>query len=168
MAKWNQTVGLIAIARDRDCGRIIIDADGEPVIEYTVSAFDARSVAVGVITAAECARAAGAVEIHVGGRGVEAWRTGLDWEKWKKRVEEARPGPYGSAHQMGSCRMAAREGEGTCDPQGRVRGVKGVWVADASVLPTSSGVNPMVTAMAVSRKVARELLKAWKAEGGKA
>jgi choline dehydrogenase-like flavoprotein len=44
-----------------------------------------------------------------------------------------------------------------------VYGVSGVWVADASVLPTSSGVNPMVTSMAVAHKVARGVVEGWKA-----
>jgi choline dehydrogenase-like flavoprotein len=35
-----------------------------------------------------------------------------------------------------------------------VRGVEGLYVADASLFPASSGVNPMITVMALAKIVA--------------
>lgn len=47
------------------------------------------------------------------------------------------------------------------DPSGKVWGTEGLYVADASVFPSASGVNPMVTTMAISdfisRGIARDL-----------
>ncbi|KAF3764145.1 long-chain fatty alcohol dehydrogenase [Cryphonectria parasitica EP155] len=69
--------------------------------------------------------------------------------------------PFTSAHQMGTCRMSSTEKGGVVDPQGKVWGAEGLYVADASVFPSASGVNPMVTNMAISdwisRGVARDL-----------
>jgi choline dehydrogenase-like flavoprotein len=52
-----------------------------------------------------------------------------------------------------------------CDPGGRVRVgpsddrvVRGLYVADASLFPTGLGVNPMLTVMALARRVARTVL----------
>jgi choline dehydrogenase-like flavoprotein len=56
---------------------------------------------------------------------------------------------------MGTCRMSATEREGVVDPQGKVWGTEGVYVTDASVFPSSSGVNPMVTNMAISDFISR-------------
>ena len=36
------------------------------------------------------------------------------------------------------------------DPRGQVWGTEGLYVADASVFPSASGVNPMVTTMAIA------------------
>lgn len=62
---------------------------------------------------------------------------------------------------MGSNRMSTRPQDGVVDPSGRVWGTEGLFVADASVFPSASGVNPMITNMAlsdwISRGVGREL-----------
>jgi choline dehydrogenase-like flavoprotein len=41
---------------------------------------------------------------------------------------------------------------GVVDARGRVHGVEGLVVADASVFPLSSGVNPMLTIMALAHR----------------
>jgi choline dehydrogenase-like flavoprotein len=43
------------------------------------------------------------------------------------------------------------------DPSGQVYGVKGLYIADASGFPTASGVNPMLSTMALSHWVARQI-----------
>lgn len=63
----------------------------------------------------------------------------------------------GSAHQMGSCRLGASPKTSALDPQGRVWGAKNLWVADASALCESTGVNPMITTMATARGIARNV-----------
>jgi len=70
-----------------------------------------------------------------------------------------------SAHQMGTVRMGADPRTHPCDPAGRVRAsdhddrvVAGLYVGDGSLFPTGLGVNPMVTVMAVARRVARGIL----------
>ena len=39
-------------------------------------------------------------------------------------------------------------------PWGELHDTKGVWIADASAFPTASGVNPMLTIMAMARRTA--------------
>jgi long-chain-alcohol oxidase len=41
-----------------------------------------------------------------------------------------------------------------CDERGQVFGVSGLYVADASAFPASSGVNPMLTVVAIATCVA--------------
>jgi choline dehydrogenase-like flavoprotein len=63
--------------------------------------------------------------------------------------------PLFSAHQMGTCRMGSDRAGAVCDGTGAVFEMKDVYVADASLFPASSGVNPMITIMALARHVAR-------------
>lgn len=70
-----------------------------------------------------------------------------------------------SAHQMGTARMGAAPRDHVCDPGGRVRVgprddtvIGGLYVADGSLFPTGLGVNPMLTVMALARRVARTVL----------
>ncbi len=56
--------------------------------------------------------------------------------------------------------MSASAKAGVVDPKGRVWGVdQGLWVADASVFPSASGVNPMVTNMAIAEWVSRGIIQ---------
>jgi choline dehydrogenase-like flavoprotein len=55
-----------------------------------------------------------------------------------------------ASHPMGTCRMGADPATSVVDPDGRVWGWENLYVADASVFPTSLGVNPQVTTMAVA------------------
>ena len=59
-----------------------------------------------------------------------------------------------SAHQMGSCRIGDDPAKTVGDPWGQLHDTKGVWIADASAFPTASGVNPMLTIMAMARRTA--------------
>jgi choline dehydrogenase-like flavoprotein len=60
-------------------------------------------------------------------------------------------------HMFGSCRMSADPRRGPVDLEGRLRGVEGVWVADASLFPGPSAVNPQATIMALSDVVSRRI-----------
>ncbi|GMK57947.1 hypothetical protein CspeluHIS016_0407810 [Cutaneotrichosporon spelunceum] len=162
LARHSHMVGLIVITRDKDSGRVTLDKYGDAAVNYSVSATDAHNIQTGTIGAAEILHAMGAEEIIVAARGVPSWKTGDDWATWKEQVRVTRPASYGSAHQMGSNRMSSRPADGACDPNGALYGVNGVWVADASVLPTSSGVNPMITTMAVAQKIVRGVVDGWR------
>lgn len=92
-----------------------------------------------------------------------AWLQEL--EKHGNRTPET---PFTSAHQMGTCRMSTSEKTGVVNPRGQVWGVEDLYVADASVFPSASGVNPMVTNMAISDRTARCVLQDLAKEGPRA
>ena len=61
--------------------------------------------------------------------------------------------------------MGADPATHPCDPWGRVRVgargdavVGGLYVGDGSVAPTGLGVNPMITVMALARRLSRVIL----------
>jgi len=62
-----------------------------------------------------------------------------------------------SVHAMSSCAMGTSENY-VCDLEGRVRGVKNLYICDASILPTSTGESPQGTIMAFSHRVASQFL----------
>lgn len=75
----------------------------------------------------------------------------------KARRLGAVPGnaPCASAHQMGTCRMGVSEETSVVNGRGKVWETEGLYVADSSVFPSASGVNPMITVMALADWIAR-------------
>ena len=60
-------------------------------------------------------------------------------------------------HPMGTCRMSRSPEHGVVGPYGEVFGTRGLYVADASMLPSCVGVNPQVTIMAFATRTAEHL-----------
>ena len=56
---------------------------------------------------------------------------------------------------MGTARMDADPRRGVADTGGAVHGAEALYVADGSLLPSSLGVDPMLTIVAVAARVAR-------------
>jgi choline dehydrogenase-like flavoprotein len=48
----------------------------------------------------------------------------------------------------------ARDGYAVLDPKLKVRGLKGIRIADASVYPTMPSINPMLPTLAVGERAA--------------
>ena len=63
--------------------------------------------------------------------------------------------PLFSAHQMGSCRMSSSPTKGVVNPNGESWEIKNLYLADASIFPTASGVNPMLTTFSIAHSVAQ-------------
>lgn len=55
-----------------------------------------------------------------------------------------------TVHIMSSARMSRDIRSGVVDAWGRVHGLEGLVIADASIIPSSIGVNPMETIVALS------------------
>ncbi|MBQ0986099.1 GMC family oxidoreductase N-terminal domain-containing protein [Streptomyces sp. F63] len=72
--------------------------------------------------------------------------------------EYARRAAHTVYHPAGTCRMGAADDPlAVVDPQLRIRGLDGIRIADASVFPTMTAVNPMIGVLMVGEKAA-ELL----------
>jgi choline dehydrogenase-like flavoprotein len=63
------------------------------------------------------------------------------------------------AHACGTCRMAGDASRGVVDPAGKVFGVDDLYVVDASVFPSSGGVNPSLTVAAAALKLAEQFVR---------
>ena len=57
-------------------------------------------------------------------------------------------------HPLGTARAGADPARSVVDPHLEVHGVHGLHVADGSVVPSSLGVNPQITIMALALSVA--------------
>jgi choline dehydrogenase-like flavoprotein len=153
------------LLRDRDPGRVVTGRDGRPRVHYEVSDWDLRHAARGLKAAAELLAAAGATQLF--SLQQPPVRTRPGGTRWLDRfaIEMDRRG-YGRCrmafitfHQMASCAMGSDPRRGAIGEMGESFEVGSLYVADGSAFPTSSGVNPMLTIMAIADHVARGMLE---------
>ncbi len=151
---------IIVLTRDKGEGTVTTDRDGEPVIDYTTSAYDRQHLLHGLRTAARVHFAAGAkavMSLQNKKNRVDRLADGTvsmrDLSDFDARLEHYGMGPNRmmmfSAHQMGTCRMGVNPKTSVTDEHGEVHGVKGLFVCDGSLFPAASGVNPMLSIMAL-------------------
>ena len=60
---------------------------------------------------------------------------------------------------MGTCRMGRSPRDSVVDAAGESWELPGLYVVDASLFPTASGVNPMITTMALAKVVSDGLVR---------
>ncbi len=124
-----------------------------PVVSYRLTERDAAKLRTAIVAMGRVLLAAGAREILTGLPGRPAAR---DTAGLAALVAGAPASALHLAafHPTGSARMGADPQRCPVDPDGRLRGTEGVWLADASVLPTCPEVNPQLTIMAMALAVA--------------
>ena len=66
------------------------------------------------------------------------------------------------SHLFGGCMMGADPSRSVVDGHGRVHYVSGLFVMDASVIPSNLGVNPQHTIMALAQVFAEDALEAYR------
>lgn len=162
MEDMRYQANIIVLTRDTGGGRIKLNRKGEPIVEYRVSDYDKKHVMKGILTALRVQQAGGATKITAPHNAYIQWHDGQDFEAFLAKVERAglSAGSYAlfSAHQMGSARIASTPALGAVKPDGESWEVRGLYVADGSLFPTASGVNPMVTIMGLAHHISREMV----------
>jgi choline dehydrogenase-like flavoprotein len=156
----------VVLTRDRQAGRVTVDAEGRAVVDYAIGRMERDLLQHGIAAAARVHWAAGAAEIHTlhsrdhTFRRAAANRTS-DIDDFCREIAmlpvHANRCAVFSAHQMGTARMGVDARGNVCDERGQVHGVPGLYVADSSLFPASSGVNPMITVMALAHMVGSRL-----------
>jgi len=143
------TATLGAMIADEPSGRVF--GSRYPVISYRLAKADLRRLRIAIEAMTRVMLAAGAAEVELGG-GAGRVRTEAELPGAIERLDVRRLRLAGF-HPSGTAAAGSDSGRHPVDPEGRLRGVEGVWVADGSVLPSCPGVNPQVSIMAIAAGV---------------
>jgi len=122
-------------------------------IAYHLGDGDRGRLIAGLRQTARVFFAAGAHSVQPGVVGGEVIRSEADIERLLPESLPAHHLITYASHPMGTCRMGAEASQSVVDPYGKVWGWDNLYVADASLFPTSLGVNPQVTTMALGHLV---------------
>lgn len=130
---------------------------GETLARYHLDEVDRHNLTQGFLHLGEVLFAAGARRLYPGLRGWAAFQSLDDCRARLSRPIPARDMSLSSVHAFSSCPMG--EGaEAAVDSFGRFHGMSNLYVADASILPSSPAVNPQATIMALCLRNARSHL----------
>ncbi len=158
LARFRHAASAGLFVSDTGSGRVRrLPRGREPLITYRLTPADARALCEGIALVAEIFFAAGAESVYPGVAGMPE----LAHPREAAALREGRLGPSAlqptGFHPMGTARMGGDPGRSVTDSWGAVRGMRGLYVADASLFPTCVGVNPQVSIMAFAARIARRL-----------
>ena len=160
-----QQVLVLALDEPLRDNRVTVERNGSAVVDYRLSRPVLDTLHRSMIAAARLFFAAGARSVHV--PAAERFLLGRDdLDRLEELVPRSRVAPgrisVTSAHLMGGCRMGADERSSVTDAWGRVHGVPWLFVADSSLFPRCSEVNPYLTVMALAGRVAERVHATYK------
>jgi choline dehydrogenase-like flavoprotein len=159
VANYDHIASIGVHLHDRSEGRVGLSSNGSLRLTYHLLEEEARRLQFGIARAAEIHFAAGATEVYPNVGPISVIPRGRleEFESMTLRPADLRLEAF---HPMSSARMGADPDTTVCDTRGAVRGTEGLYVADASLLPTSVGVNPMMTIIACATHVAGDVAEA--------
>lgn len=147
-----------AMVADRGAGSVST-VRGETLVRYNIDRADIAKLVVAIEAMGRLLFAAGASEVLTGLPGAPTVAS-LPALQDALRRSDPKSMHLAAFHPTGTAAAGAHDQLCPVDETGRLRGVDGVWVADASILPSCPEVNPQVSIMALALGVADEVVRA--------
>jgi choline dehydrogenase-like flavoprotein len=159
MEKYRNTIRLITLIHDKNVGEVRLK-DGVKEIIYEVDDSDFEAMKKGLKYNAQILFAAGAQFLYL----PTSDRTVIESvDDIDRVIDQLKNEPsryrYTSFHPQGTCRMGADPSKTVVNPYGETHDVKRLYIADASLLPTSIGYNPSETVYALANYIADQIVK---------
>jgi choline dehydrogenase-like flavoprotein len=133
MKGYRHLASMEVAIRDEPTGRLTVGSGGRFVIDKPLTAADRKKIRTGVALIRDMFSTLGA-------RQVIPCRQGF------------------AVHLMGGCAIGTDPRRSVVGPDFRVHGFPRVFAADSSVFPSSPGINPSLTIMALSHRAARSMV----------
>jgi len=146
MASYRHLAQIGLMVSDTSRGRVRTPG-GRPLIRYDLVEADVAKFRAGLARLQQLFEAAGAREVYL------PLPAGVPPER-----ATARDLKLMGFHPLGTARAHARATQGVTDGNLAVHGVRDLYVADGSVVPSALGVNPQLTIMALATRLAFRLL----------
>jgi len=150
---------LVAVMKPRSRGRLRLRSsapDAPPVIDlgYFTDPRDMRRMLKGLRVARQVAQTAAMREL-----ALQELYPGTGMPETDANLEAAVLAEVESYHHpVGTCRMGpATDRMAVVDPQGKVHGVEGLWIVDASIMPTIPAANTNLPTIVVAERCANWL-----------
>lgn len=140
----------VAAVRAETVGTVKPNLFGKPIVKYILDEPDMRRLRQGLTFVAR-------MHFEMGARAVICGVHGLPFKIGPDELRLIEEGPLDPrayvgilSHLFGGCPMSADPRQGVVDGRGKVHGMEGLYVVDASAIPTNLGVNPQHTIMGLA------------------
>ncbi len=142
-------------------GRVEKAFFGGPDVVYEPTAADLERLVEGLKLACRIYLAAGAKKVMPATFQFKSFSSPEEVERLSEIVRSNEDIQLGTGHPQGGNSLAREAAEGPVDPRDfRVHGTENLHLCDASVFPTSLGVNPQLTTMSLAECAAAEICAA--------
>lgn len=139
-----------AIVSDGPNGRIKVGMSGRRTVEYRLGDHERHKLIRAMHAIIDIMFAAGATEVYPGtGSGELLAKSATEAKRYLPKTLPEKDLHLYASHPMGSCRMGVDPKTSVVSAEGQSHDVRGLYIADASLMPTSLGVNPQMTVMAL-------------------
>lgn len=155
--RYNEYSAAGMLLRDSVPGRVGV-GKGRPSIQWSFARSDAYRMRQAVERCAEAWLASGAAAVITGHSRLTVLKSTRDFKKLDDVGWSGGDLALFCFHQMGTARMGGSPAIGATSPTGRLWAYKNLYVADGSLFPTASGVNPQLTIYALTDVVADGIL----------
>jgi choline dehydrogenase-like flavoprotein len=150
MARYNHMLTAATLVDDETEGRVMLGPDRQPFMWQTLGPGDVERLHRGVALTAELLFAAGAREVLLPFSDLPSIANPGEIRRIHERPRQRGAIELMTVHIMGTARMGRDGRQGAVDPTGAVFDTSGLVVGDASAIPTSLGVNPQETIVALT------------------
>ncbi len=157
MERFAHTLTFGFMVKDTSRGRVTASASGTPRITYVLNDADLQQVQRGFARLARVYFAAGAREVHLPVLHHERLRSMREVERFEHARLAARHVDLTAYHPLGTARMGIDPLRSVVDAHHELHDLTNAYVCDGSVMPSSLGVNPQVTIMAMSLRAAEHI-----------
>lgn len=150
--RYMATFGLMI--QDESRGEILRGPGRSPLIVYNLNKRDTALMKRGIEVLCRVYQEAGAKRVLPFVAGADELSTRADVERFKAKPLRAGDIEVTAFHPLGTCRMGMTPRDSCVGPDHEAHDVAGLYVCDGSAVPSSLGVNPQITIMAMAVRAA--------------
>lgn len=158
MSELDHVASFGVLVEDRPSGRVVV-IRGKPQIFYWLRKRELSLLKFGIEVLTEVFLAAGAKEVYPLHRRSPTISSRDDLKRFREKSFPPSSFRVASFHPLGTCRMGIDPNRSVVNPSHETHDLKKLFICDGSVVPTSVGVNPQETIMALSTRGADQIAK---------
>lgn len=159
LPKLKKLCGCVVMISDTGTGSVRAWGDGRARISYTFAPADIDRIKTGMYYTAQVLLAGGARSVFAPVHGTGTYTSADELRNALAPLPLENFVLYAS-HPMSSCRMGKDPATSVIGATGESHGLPGLFIADSSMFPTSLGVNPSLTTMAMGTLLGERLGRA--------